>query len=152
MDKIFIDRLGKIEKYSTEPDRRRHMQFPAGKTEKYSVKPDRRSQIRFPVCLSIRRSDYEPTDCLDFVLNASKGDLFIRTSLPSPKGSKMMIHFYIPPDTKLLGEFEGEVVELIHGPPHSRGMHVKIINSGRDDIQRLEEYLEEKRHLFYKVI
>ena len=127
MDKIFVDKHGEAEEYSPDQERPRH--------------------IRFPVCLAVRYDGLEPQVCLDFILNISKGGAFIKTDYPFPKGSKIMIHIYIPPESKLLGVFEGEVVKINENPSYVKGMHVRIINSTSEDLERLEEYLEEKRHL-----
>lgn len=130
MEKIFVDTHGEVEEYKSDTEKRTH--------------------IRFPVCLSVMYNGYEPEVCLDFILNISKGGLFIKTDFPFPKGSKIMIHIYIPPESKLLGLFEGEVVKVNDNPSYVKGMHVKVINSTSEDMQRLEDYLEEKRHLVDK--
>lgn len=129
MDKIFVDRHGEGEEYS---ERRRH--------------------IRFPVYLAFTCNNEAPAFSSDFILNLSKGGLFIRTDHPFPKDSEITINIYIPPGIKLLGQFEGRVVEVNeHNTAYPKGMHIKI-TSGREDMQRLEDYLEEKRHLVDKKI
>lgn len=127
MDKILVDQHGEAEEYSYGPERRMH--------------------IRFPVCLAVSYKGSLPEVCLDFVLNISKGGLFIKSDFPFPPGSKIDIHIYIPPESKLLGVFEGKVVKVSDNPSYVKGMHVRIINSSSEDMQRLEEYLEEKHHL-----
>lgn len=130
MEKIFVDTHGEVEEFQSDTERRKH--------------------VRFPVCLSVMYNGYVPEVCLDFILNISKGGLFIKTDFPFPKGAKIMIHIYIPPESKLLGHFEGKVVQVSDNPSYVKGMHVKIINSTSEDMQRLEDYLEERRHLVDK--
>lgn len=129
-DKIFVDRQGEVEEFSAGSEKRRH--------------------VRFPVCLAVMYNGDVPEVCLDFILNVSKGGLFIKTDFPFPKGSSVIIHIYIPPETKLLGVFEGKVVEVRDDDAYMKGMHVMIMNSTSTDMKRLEDYMEEKRHLFDK--
>lgn len=109
---------------------------------------ERRKHIRFPVCLAVKYGENVPDICADFIMNISKGGLFIRTDAALKVGSRIIMHFYIPPDKKLLAEFEGEVVAVnICDPSHHTGIHVKFTGCSQEDLRRLEEYLDEKRHL-----
>lgn len=128
-DKLFVDKGGEIDEF-------------AGKERKH---------VRFPVCLAVKYGEDVPEACADFILNISKGGVFIKTDRPLKNGSKITMHFYIPPEEKLLGEFEGEVVGLSPGiPPLPGGMHVKFVNCSEEDMKRLEDFLEEKKHLVDK--
>jgi hypothetical protein len=89
----------------------------------------------------------------DFVLNISKGSVFIKTDKQIPKGSRVVMHFYIPPEVQLLGEFEGKVVEAdLNDLNYFKGFYVKFIDHSDDELKRLEEFLEEKRHLVDKKV
>ncbi len=104
------------------------------------------------LCLAVKYGDTVQGGCVDFILNISKGGCFIVTDSPLKKGSKIIMHFYIPPDRKLLGEFQGEVVAVnIDNPLYPKGMHIKFIHCSEETLKRLEEYLEEKRHLLDEV-
>jgi hypothetical protein len=126
MDKYFIDKAGKAEE---------RIQGEKGKKD-----------VHFPLCLAVKYMNNVPMDCPDFLLNATKGRLFIPTDTPFPEGSKLMLHFYIPPKTKLLGEFKGKVEEdgRVNGV---RGNFIKISDFLHIKMSRLEAYLEEKQHL-----
>lgn len=130
-DKIYIDRGGELDEYNGH-EKRRH--------------------VRFPVYLAVRHSS-----CVDiyssFVLNTSTGGLFIETSHPFQKGEEVILHLYIPPEDKLLGVFKGEIVAVNQGnSAYPRGVHVKFTTNERDEMQKLEDYLEERRHLIDKLI
>ena len=108
----------------------------------------RRKYIRFPVNLAVKYSDYKVEDYSNFVLNASKGGVFIKTERPLEKHSRIVMCFYIPPEEKLLGKFEGEVVSVNNNDSYyPKGMHIKLIHHNKEDMQRLEDFLEEKRRL-----
>jgi hypothetical protein len=130
MDKVFIDRGGTAEGYSGT---------------------ERRKHVRFPVCLAIKYGEDVSEDCLDFILNTSKGGVFVRSDCPLPKGTKVIIHFYIPPEDKLLGKFKGKVVGVnLDDRIYPKGMYIKFIDYTKEDMRTLEDYLEEKRHLVDK--
>lgn len=125
-DKIFIDREGEVDEYTGH---------------------EKRWHVRFPVYLAVRHNS-----CVDiynsFVLNISKGGLFIETSHPFHKGEEVILHLYIPPEDKLLGVFKGKVVAVNRdNPAYPRGVHVKLITNEREEMRKLEEFLEEKKHL-----
>lgn len=119
-DKLFIDRGGE--------DRRRH--------------------VRFPVRLTVRCGEGAPRDYEDFILNISRGGVFIQSGRPFETGTRLVMHFYIPPEEKLLAEFRGEVVGVSPGGPgRPLGMHVRFLEVSEKDLKRLEDFLEERRHL-----
>lgn len=114
--------------------------------EEYS--PERRRHVRFPFCLAVKYGRDVPDACYDFTLNISKGGVFIKSNSPLPKGAKIIMHFYIPPENKLLGEFKGKVVRVnADNPAYPTGMHVQFTGHADKDLKRLEDYLEENRHL-----
>lgn len=108
---------------------------------------ERRAHVRFPVNLAVRYGDSIPLIYEDFVLNLSKGGVYIITDHPLPPGSIITMHFFIPPEQKLLGEFNGEVVQAKRAPGYPDGMHVAFFDLGSEELNRLEAYLEEKRPL-----
>ena len=66
---------------------------------------------------------------------------------------RIEMHFYIPPEVQLLGEFEGEVVAAdLNDLDYPGGFYVKFIDHSDDELKRLGEFLEEKRHLVDKKV
>ncbi len=64
---------------------------------------------------------------------------------------RIEMHFYIPPEVQLLGEFEGKVVGANPNDlNYSEGLYVKFTDHSDDELKRLGEFLEEKRHLVDK--
>jgi uncharacterized protein (TIGR02266 family) len=109
---------------------------------------DQRKHVRFPVCLAVDYCEDPTQPCSDFILSISMGGLFIRTDTPLDIGSKIKMQFSIPPHVKELGEFDGKVVNMnTDNPNHPRGIFVKFINCSKKELQRLEDYLEGKKHL-----
>jgi len=127
MDKYFIDKKGSAEEYFQNTNKTK--------------------QVHFPLCLAIRYGDSVPMECPDFLLNTRKGKVFIDTESPLPEGSEVTLHFYIPPHIKLLSEFKGRVVPTQSEARVPRGTLIKIRDFTHRRLRRLEEYLEEKRHL-----
>ena len=126
MDKYFIDKKGRAEEH---------------------IEGTRKiKQVHFPLCLAIQYEDNEPVDCPDFLLNISKGILFIQPPALFPVNTKLKLNFYIPPDAKLLAEFKGNVIseKLID---NSSGNMIKIRDFFHNKLHKLEDYLEEKNHL-----
>jgi len=105
--------------------------------------------VRFPVHLAIRSQDGLPVDYSNFVLNLSQDSVFVETENPFSPGTKVTMHFYIPPEVKLLGEYEGVVVRPdANDPVRPKGMTLKFTGFfHRKALQRLEEFLEERRRL-----
>ena len=74
--------------------------------------------------------------------------MFIKTDSPLPEESVLIMHFYIPPEEKLLGEFEGKVRDTnCNNNNHPRGMLVKFAGDFEEDIIRFVDYLDEKKNL-----
>lgn len=118
-----------------------------GNADEY-VGREKRRHIRFPVCLSVKYGENIPDICADFILNISKSGVFIHTDTALKVGSRIIMHFYIPPDKKLLAEFTGEVVAVnTDNSSYPAGMHVKFLTVSQEDLKRLEDFLEEKKHL-----
>ncbi len=127
MDRFFIDRGGKVEEY-------------AGKKEKRNV--------GFPVCLYLKYGEDQTVTCYDFILNMSMSGIFIKTDANISPGSRVFMRFYIPPGEKILGEFSGEVVNVNRDGSYPRGVSLKFIDYEPGDLQKFEDFLEGKRHLF----
>lgn len=131
MDKYFVDKQGRTEEY-----------IPGIKGKK---------EIHFPLCLAIKYGNDVPMDCADFLLDTSKGKLFVPTEWPLPAGSSLTLHFYIPPKTKLLAEFRGKVIET--GRINNiEGNVIKIQDFMHRRLHMLEDYLEEKKHLIDETV
>jgi hypothetical protein len=118
-----------------------------GKTEERFGGSNKKKDVHFPLCLAIKYEDNVPIDCPDFLLNASKGKVFVKTDTLLPEGSRVKLHFYIPPKTKLLAEFNGKITERQSGQSGTEGIFIKVQDFLHRDLKKLAEYLEEKRHL-----
>lgn len=128
MARIIADRGGEAEGYSEDNGLIRHIQF--------------------PLCLAIKHEGVVQEICVDFILNISKKCIFIYTDIPLKPGTRIVMHFYIPPDRKLLGEFQGEVVAVnANNPSYPKGMRVKFVSITPRNLKKLEEFLQGKRHL-----
>jgi len=127
VDKYFIDKRGKAEE---------RIEGMAGT-----------KNVHFPLCLAIKYEDNVPFECIDFLLNTSKGRLFAQMDNLLPLGSPVLVHFYIPPETKLLAEFKGKVVEIQDEEGKARGIVIKLRDFFHIRLKKLEEILEEKRHI-----
>ena len=124
-----------------------------GEVDEYLVVKERCKHVRFPVFVAIKYGERTCYAFQDFVLNISKGSVFVKTDKQIPKGSRIMMHFYIPPEIQLLGTFEGKVVEAnLDDLNYSEGFYVKFIDHSDDELKRLGEFLEEKRHLVDKKV
>lgn len=131
MDRIFIDRGGRVEEYAGKESRR---------------------NVGFPVCLQLKYRDATLT-CYDFILNISKSGIFIRTEENLDPGTMVFMRFYIPPGEKLLGEFCGQVIAVNgDGCFYPRGLSVKLVDYEPDELQKFEDFLAGKRHLFDETI
>jgi len=108
---------------------------------------DKKKHVPFPMCLALQYHDSVPFICADFLLNTAKKILFVKTETPLPVGSKVVLHFYIPPDKKLLGEFKGKVTGLHRPGSQVKGNYIKIYDLIHLKLDKLEKYLEDKRHL-----
>ncbi len=85
MDKVFVNMGGKVDEFISDKDKPKHVRFPV----KLAVKLD----VKFPEFFYYS----------DFILNLNKGEVYIKTDSSLPKGSLIIMHFYIPPEEKLLG-------------------------------------------------
>ncbi len=133
IDKIFVCREGEVDEYSADKEGCKH--------------------VRFPVFVAIKYGERMCYAFQDFILNISKGGVFIKTDKQIPEGSRIEMHFYIPPEVQLLGEFEGEVVAAdLNDLDYPGGFYVKFIDHSDDELKRLGDFLEEKRHLVDKKI
>lgn len=128
MEKVFKDKGGEVEEYLGSTAAHRH--------------------VHFPVFLAIKSGD-EISFCADFILDTTKGLIFIRAERPLKAGSKIMMRFFIPPAEKLLAEMEAEVVMV---NPYFANCIQARFKGDREEIKRLEELLEEKRRLVDEVI
>ncbi|MBC8413460.1 MAG: PilZ domain-containing protein [Nitrospira sp.] len=108
--------------------------------------------VKFPLCLALRYGNQVPLECADFLLNTTTGKLFVETDNPLPVGSKVLLHFYIPPEIKLLSEVKGHVIGKRNLGSSSRGNYIKINDFLHRKLHRLEDYLSEKQHLVDKRI
>lgn len=127
-DKFFVDNEGKM-------------------VEVEGALREKRTDIRFPVNLAVRYGQDEPQIYQDFVLNISKGGVYIITDRLLPEGSIIIMHFFIPPHEKLLAEFKGEVVGVNQSELYPQGMHVEFFDIAETSMRRLEDFLEGKRSL-----
>jgi len=133
IDKFFVCREGEVEEYLADKERCKH--------------------VRFPVFIAIKYGERMCYAFQDFILNISNGSVFVKTDKLIPKGCMVVMHFYIPPEVKLLGTFAGKVVEAnLNNLNYFRGFYVKFIDHSDDELKRLEEFLEEKRHLVDKKV
>jgi len=127
MDKLFFDSHGKLIEWEGH---------------------EQRNEGRFPVCLSVVYHGHAAEACADFILNISKNGVFVLTKTPLPIGAELTLRFYIPPEEKTLSEFEGIVAGVnTDNPRFPKGMHVKFVACMPDDLKKLEDFLEGKRHL-----
>ena len=107
--------------------------------------------VRFPVCLAIKYEDDLTETCPDFVLNIEESWVFIKTDAPLPAGSPLIMHFYIPPETKLLAEVRGTVVPVADPGTLPSGMLIRVTLFSRWKLRSLEGYAKGERHLVDKV-
>ncbi|MCJ7833144.1 MAG: PilZ domain-containing protein [Deltaproteobacteria bacterium] len=126
---------------------------PKGSISKAIAPREKRRHVRFPVHLAVQYGVEAPVEYTSFILNMSMGGVFIQTDQPLSVGTKILIHIYIPPDVKLLGEFTGEVAWVNDRNPRiHKGMGVKFSDVGKESLRQLEAYLNEKKHLLDKMI
>lgn len=119
----------------------------SGDADEFFPGREKRKHVRFPVCLSVRHDQEFPLLCQDFVLNASEGGVFIQCDAPFPPETILTLHFYIPPEERLLAEFSGEVTDISNGAKYATGMFIKFFHYSDEDMKRFLSYLEENRHL-----
>jgi len=128
LDKFFVDKNGDVIEFTSDKDRRTH--------------------VRFPVNLSVRYCDETSEPCADFIMNISMGGVFIQSETPKPVGCRIRMDFEIPPKIRYLGRFNGEVVAVnADDPKYPKGMFVKFVDAGDEELKMLEDFLEGHRHL-----
>jgi len=127
VDKFFFDKGGYLQEYDNSESLR---------------------LVPFPVCLAVKYGDQIAEECSDFVLNIDKCWVFIKTESPVPEGTPLLIHFYVPPENKLLAEIKGKVSTIDqHNIESPAGMFIKIGYFSRKELKNLEQYFEGKKHL-----
>ncbi|MCC6502253.1 MAG: PilZ domain-containing protein [Deltaproteobacteria bacterium] len=110
--------------------------------------PEHRREVRFPVCISVVHHGHSTEACSDFILNISLNGVFVLTKSALPIGTSMTLRFHIPPEQKVLSEFEGIVAGVnIDDPRFPKGMHVKFTASRPEDRKRLEDFLDGKKQV-----
>ncbi len=132
MDRFFIDRGGRVEEYAGKRNRR---------------------TVGFPVCLYLKYGKDETLICYDFILNISKSGIFIRTGADLDHGARVFMRFYIPPGERLLGEFSGTVIGANRDSRfYPRGISVRFAGNEPGELQKFNDFLEGRRHLFDEMI
>lgn len=102
----------------------------------------------FPVCLALKYGDDVTAECPDFILNIEESWVFVKTVSPLPPGTPLLLHFYIPPEDKLLAEVHGSVLhDGVTVAEHTEGMYIRLIHDARVQMQDLEKYLDGRKHL-----
>jgi hypothetical protein len=119
----------------------------AGELDEFNSGMERRKHVRFPVSLAVRHGQECPLLHQDFVLNASEGGVFVQCDTPFPPGTILVLHFYVPPEERLLAEFSGEVTDISTAGGHPSGMHIKFFHYSDEHMERFMAYLEESRSL-----
>ena len=76
---------------------------------------------------------------------------FRKIDYPFLAWTKVKLHFYIPPQTKLLAELNGKVIDQ-RKVNNVNGTIIKISDIFHRKLHKLEDYLEEKNHLIDKKI
>jgi hypothetical protein len=108
--------------------------------------------VPFPVCLAIKYENDLVATCADFVLNIEASWVFIRTGDPLPADTTLVMHFYIPPETKLLAEVRGTVVPIADRDMQiADGMLIRFSLFSRWKLRLLERYAKGERHLVDRI-
>jgi len=104
--------------------------------------------VPFPVCLAIKHENNLIETCPNFILNMDESWIFIRSGSPLPEGTSLILHFYIPPEIKLLAEVWGKVVPIVSsGMLLPSGMLIRFAYFSRWHLKYLERYVKGERHL-----
>jgi hypothetical protein len=104
--------------------------------------------VLFPVCLAIMYGDTIAAEYPDFILNISESWVFVKSESPISKGNAVLMHFYIPPEYKLLAEIKGEVAGVNRdNAGYPNGMLIKCDLFSRKRLRSLKNYLEGKSRL-----
>jgi hypothetical protein len=107
--------------------------------------------VTFPVYLAVKHGD-SIEEYHDFILDIAGSWIFVNTESPLPEGTSLLMHFYIPPDYKLLEEIRGKVATMKHHKAdYPKGMIVKFGYFSDDKLKNLVSYVEGKKHLIDKM-
>ena len=109
--------------------------------------------VPFPVYLAVKNADNIFGVYHDFILSLTESCVFVRTESPFPEGTSLIMHFYIPPEYKLLSKIKGKVqmINQINGD-YPKGMLIKFGFFSRNELKNLEYYVEGKKHLTDKIV
>ncbi len=115
------------------------------------VENDNSRLVPFPVCLAIKYGDSVSAECPDFILSTDESWVFVNTDIPLSEGTRVLIHFYVPPEIKLLAEIPGTVsTPNLDNSAYPKGVLVKFSAVSRKTIKLLEGYIEGKKLLIDK--
>ena len=104
-------------------------------------------KVPFPIQIQVSSRNDQGTDHADFLLNASRGGVYIPTDRPRLPGTVVRVAFYIPPHAKVLADFVGLVAAPGRRRPAYPGMLIKFIDFGHQEMHNLLAYLEGRKHL-----
>jgi len=109
--------------------------------------------VPFPVYLTVKYGDNIVQEYHDFLLNSAESWVFVRTESPLPEGTSLVLHFYIPPENKLLSVMRGKV-QTMHQDniDYPKGMLIKFGLFSFNALKNLEFYVEGKKHLIDTII
>jgi uncharacterized protein (TIGR02266 family) len=106
--------------------------------------PERRAYPRAEVKIEIEFK-YTIDFVTSYMLNISKGGLFIRTDEALPLNTIVFLRFTMPGDTKPI-ETEGKVVWCNTNKAKGyfpRGMGIKFLNLNSDDAEKIKYFVDE---------
>ena len=114
---------------------------------------DAAKRVPFPVYLAVKHGQNLLEEYHDFIINITESCVFVSTDSPLPVGTSLVMHFYIPPQDKLLSEIKGRV-QMINrdNADHPKGMLIKFGFFSHQELRNLENYIEGKKHLTDKII
>jgi len=109
--------------------------------------------VPFPVYLTVKYGDNILEEYHDFLLNIAESWAFVRTEYPLPEGTSLIMHFYIPPEYKLLSVIKGKVQMMNqHNADYPKGMLIKFGIFSCNALKNLEYYVEGKKHLIDTIV
>jgi hypothetical protein len=109
--------------------------------------------VLFPVYLTVKYGDNSLEEYHDFLLNVAESWVFVRTESPHPEGTSLIMHFYIPPEYKLLSVMKGKVQTMNqNNADYPKGMLIKFGLFSCNALKNLESYVEGKKHLIDTMI
>lgn len=111
------------------------------------IQANRCSEAGFPVRLAAQSGRGQPQHYDDFALDFCKGELFIATRSILPLDTILDLHFYIPPQEKLLAACKGEIDDTERFGSRMHGMHVTLFDRFESELLRFRNYLEGKQDL-----